>query len=239
MRVEHRAIDGAVISIDAEADLSAPATAAGWAIVPSLLKSHPFVVYPPGHTSVVEDTVRKDFRHVEIRSREEYSLKGGTLRVAHVEIPTATKRTRALTVAGWEGKTACLTTTLIGAEMKRIVEVFDTLRFTETTRGLEILSPVVPRPRPPEVFKEIPGVGVLAIRPAIASELERVPRSRGFQVDHGELFRFRRSSNALMFVSRSVIAGLTPFGQRDANEILAAARTLRIEWAPRSGRAEH
>ena len=239
MRVEHRAIDGAVISIEAEADLNLPATAAGWAIVPSLMRSHPFVIYPPGHTSVVEQAVRADLRHVEIRSREEYSVKGSTLQVAQVEIPTATKRTRTLTVGGWEGRTACLTTTLVGAQTKRLVEVFDTLRFTETSRGLEVLSPVVPRPRPPEVFKEIPGVGVLAIRPAIPSELERVPRSRGLQTDHGELFRFRASSHALMFVSRSAIAGITPVGQRDPNEILAAARTLRIEWVPPTARVEH
>ena len=239
MRVEHRAIDGAVISIEAEADLSRPATASGWAIVPSLMKSHPFVIYPPGHTSVVEAAVRSDLRHVEIKSREEYSVKGGTLRIAQVEIPTATKRNRTLTVGGWEGKTGCLSTTLIGAQTKRLVEVFDTLRFTETAKGLEVLSPVVPRPRPPEVFKEIPGVGVLEIRPAIPSELERVPRSRGFETDHGELFRFRRSSHALMFVSKSVIAGITPVGQREPDEILAAARTLRIEWTPPGARVEH
>jgi hypothetical protein len=239
MRVEHRAIDGALISIEAEADLSAPATAAGWAIVPSLMRSHPFVIYPPGHTSMIEQTVKSDFRHVEVRSREEYTVKGGTLHVAQVEIPTATKRTRTLTVGGWEGRTACLTTTLVGTEIKRLVEVFETLRFSETARGLEVLSPVVPRPRPPEVFKEIRGVGILAIRPAIASELERVPRSRGFQTEHGELFRFRQGSGALMFVSRSAIAGITPFGQRDSGESLAAAATLRIEWMPPASRVEH
>ena len=239
MRVEHRAIDGAIISIEADADLSAPATSAGWAIVPSLARSHPFVIYPPGHTAMVEDTVRKDFRHVKIEKREEYAIKGGTLRIAEVEIPTATKRARKLTVGGWEGKTACLTTTLVGAQVKRLVEVFDTLRFTETGRGFEILSPVVPRPRPPEVFKEIPGLGVLAIRPAIASELERVPRSRGFITEHGELFRFRRNSSALMYLSRSAIVALTPVGQRDSADLLAAARTLRIEWAPPTTRIDH
>jgi hypothetical protein len=236
MRVEHRAIDGSDVSIEADADLSARATATGWAIVPSLLKSHPFAIYPPGHTSMVEETVRADFPHVEMRSREEYSIKGGTLRIAQVEIPTATKRTRTLTVGGWEGKTSCLTTALVGAETKRLVEVFDTLRFSESARGLAISSPVVPRPRPPEVFKEIPGVGVLAIRPAIASELERVPKAHGFVTDHGELFRFRRSSSALLFVSRSVVVGLTPSGKRNASEMLAVARSLRIEWTPPVGR---
>lgn len=236
MRVEHRAIDGSDVSIEGDADLNSSATAAGWAIVPSLLKSHPFVIYPPGHTSMVETTVRSDFPHVEIRAREEYSIKGGTLRIAQVEIPTATKRTRMLTVGGWEGKTGCLTTTLIGSETKRLVEVFDTLRFSETARGLAINSPVVPRPRPPEVLKEIPGLGVLAIRPAIASELERVPRARGFTTEHGELFRFRRSSYALLFVSRSVVATLTPSGRKDTSQMLAVARSLRIEWTPPMGR---
>jgi len=236
MRVEHLAIDGSSISIEADADLSTKATAAGWAIVPSLLKSHPFVIYPPGHASMIEETVRSNFRHVEIRAREQYSMKGGELRIAQVEIPTATKRTRTLAVGGWEGRTGCLTTTLVGAETKRLVEVFDTLRFSETARGLAIGSPIVPRPRPPEVFKEIPGVGVLAIRPAISSELERVPKARGFATDHGELFRFNRSSHALLFVSRSVIASLSPSGKRDTKEMLAVAKSLRIEWTPLVGR---
>jgi hypothetical protein len=188
---------------------------------------------------MIEDTVRKDFPHVQVQKREEYTVKGGTLRVAEIDVPTATKRTRKLTVGGWEGKTACLTTTLVGAQSNRLVEVFDTLRFTESRRGFEVLSPIVPRPRPPEVFKEIPGLGVLAIRPAIAIELERVPRSRGFVTEHGELFRFRRTSNALMYVSRSAIVALTPVGQREGSDLLAAARTLRVEWAPPTARVEH
>jgi hypothetical protein len=236
MRVEHRAIDGSIVSIEADADLNASASASGWAIVPSLLKSHPFVIYPPGHTSIVEKTVRSDLPHVEVRAREEYAIKGGTLRIAEVEVPTATKRTRTLTVGGWEGRTGCLTTTLVGADKKLLVEVFDTLRFSETARGLAISSPVVPRPRPPEVFKEIPGVGVLAIRPAISSELERVPKAHGFVTDHGELFRFRRSSHALLFVSRSAVVSFTPSGKRDVGEMLAVAKSLRIEWTPPVGR---
>jgi hypothetical protein len=234
MRVEHRAIDGSSISIEAEADLNSNATAAGWAVVPSLMQAHPFVMYPPGHSDVIEEAVRRDFSHVEVLATEEYSVKGGRLRVAQVNVPTATKERRTLSVGGWEGKTGCLTTTIVGAELKHLVEIFDSLRFDESARGLAILSPIVPWPRPPELFKEIPGVGVLAVRPAIATELERVPRARGYVTDHGELFRVRRSSQALLFVSRSVVASLTPTA-RDPREMLAAARSLRIEWTPRGG----
>jgi hypothetical protein len=233
MRVEHRAIDGSSVSIEAEADLNSSATAAGWAVVPSLMQAHPFVMYPPGHSAFIEDVVRKEFPHVEVRAVEEYSVKGGRLRLAQVDVPTATKERRTLSVAGWEGKTGCLTTTLVGSEVRNLVEVFDSLRFDES-RGLAIHSPIVPWPRPPELFKEIPGVGVLAVRPAIATELERVPRARGYVTDHGELFRVRRSSQALLFVSRSVVASLTPTSQ-DARDMLAAARTLRVEWTPRGG----
>lgn len=236
MRVEHRAIDGSRITIEAEADLNSSATASGWAVVPSLMQAHPFVMYPPGHTAVVEETVRREFPHVEVRATEQYSVKGGTLRVAQVEIPTATKEKRTLSVGGWEGKSGCLTTTLVGSAMRQLVEVFDTLRFDETSHGLSILSPIVPWPRPPELFKEIPAIGVLAVRPAIATELERVPRARGFVTNHGELFRVRQSSQALLFVSRSVVASLTPT-TKDPRAMLAAASSLRIEWTPR--RAAH
>src|ERR1051326_8522529 len=80
MRVEHLAIDGSVVSIEAEADLTSKATAAGWAIVPALMQSHPFTLYPPGHSAVMEESARA-IPGIEVLSTEEYSLKGGTLRV--------------------------------------------------------------------------------------------------------------------------------------------------------------
>ena len=51
------------------------------------------------------------------------------------------------------------------------------LHFREHARGLAIDSPVTRQPRVPgEVIKEIPELGVLSVRPAISSELERIPK---------------------------------------------------------------
>lgn len=225
MRVEHLAIDGSIVSIEADADVSTQATASGWAIVPSLMRAHPFVAYPPGHSDRVEKMVRENIPDVNVRWTEDYSLKGGRLRIAEVTLPTATSGKRNITVAAWEGRRGCLTTSLSGSERDRIVEVFDTLKFSERAKGIVINSPVTPRPREPEVFKEIPRLGVLNIRPAIASTLERVPRSKGRVTNNGELFRFGQTSNALLFVSPSAVVRINPL-QKAAAPQAAPLRKL-------------
>jgi hypothetical protein len=263
MRVEHLAIDGSVVSIEADADLSTQHTTAGWAIVPSLGRAHPFAIYPAGHSDAVDEMVRSSFPQINIHSVEDYSLKKGRLRVAEVSMPTATKSRRTLMVGAWEGKRGCLTTSLIGSQKHRLVEIFDTLQFRERAKGLMIESPVTPRPREPEVIKEIPQLGILDIRPAIPSTLEQVPRASGFATESGELFRFRKTSNTLLFVGNSAVVridaltkpvavemGAEQMTEQEAStretyqvdpeqsetgtqKMLAIAQSLRVEWVPR------
>lgn len=233
MRAEHLAIDGSIVSIEAEVDLSSGATTAGWAIVPSLMQSHPFTIAPSGHSRTVEEFARSSIRDLSRVAVEEFALKGGTLRVAEVRLPRATGGTRDLTVGAWEGRSGCLSTSLVGHVKDRLIEVFDTLAFSESARGLAIDSPVVPRPRPPEVIKEIPEVGIVNIRPAVHSELELIPRTRGLVTKHGELFRRREGGNALLLVARSAIARIDPVGAVASERLVAAAESLRVEWTPR------
>lgn len=238
MKVEHLAIDGSVVVVEADADLSTGATATGWAVVPSLLQAHPFGLYPAGYAASVEAAVRANFPHVEVLATEEYDIKKGTLRVADIRVPTATGGTRELSVGAWESRAGSLVTSLAGpAQRQRLVQVFDTLQFGEYRGGLAIDSPVTARPRSPEVVKEIPNLGILSIRPAIPAELERVPKARGFGADHGELFRIRPNRQALLWVGASVIVSIEPIGTAaDARAVLTAAQGLRVEWRPRPPR---
>lgn len=233
MKIEHLAIDGAVVTLEAEADLRMPVTAAGWAIVPSLMRAHPFTISPAGHSKVVERTIRSSMPTITILSDETYSLKEGNLRVAEVRIPTATGRARELTVGAWEGKAGCLTTSLVGSARQPLVEVFDTLRFSENSLGLAIDSPVITQTRIPEVIKEVPGLGLLNIRPAIASELERLPKSHGYEATHGEIFRFSATGESLLFVGLSAVVRVTPLSACTQDSMLAIAQGLRVEWTPR------
>jgi len=235
MDAQYLAIDGSVVSVEADADLATPVTCTGWAIAPSLMQAHPFTVYPPGFSKVMEDAVRTNFSEVEFLSDEEFSLKGGTLRVGEVEAPRDGGPQR-LTVGAWEGRNGCLTTSLSGGKRSRLVEVFDTLQFTDSERGVYVDSPVQTRPRPPEVIQEVPELGVLAIRPAVASELERVPRAEGRSTRHGEVFRVRSDSNALLFLGRASVVRIQPH-TADADDRLAeVVEGLRVEWAPRTRR---
>ena len=233
MRVDHLAIDGSVVSIEAEADLTTPATANGWAVVPSLMQAHPFSIYPAGHSTLMEKAARHSADKLKILSIEKYSLKNGTLRVAEVELPRATGGEYRMTVGAWEGSTGCLHTAMISSTPSIMVEVFDTLRFSERSRGLTIDSPVTARPRTPEIIKEIPEMGILIIRPGIGSELERVPKSRGFKTDHGELFRIRNEGSGLLFVSNSTVVTLIPMPSSEVTPLMNVAQQLRVEWTPR------
>jgi hypothetical protein len=234
MQVELLSIEGSVVTIEAEADLTLDATAAGWAVVPSLSRAHPFTVHPRGHSAVIERAILDSFEDLNVLSTDGFSLKEGELRVAEVEVPTATNGTRRITVGAWEGQSGCLMTSFVGSERDRLVEAFDTLQFSEGRRGLAIDSPVTARPREPEIVKEVPGVGVLSIRPAIGAVLDRVPRARGHLVEHGELFRIRASSDAIAHIGRSAVVEIAPLPDVDTREMLAVAEGLRVEWTPRA-----
>lgn len=229
---EHLAIDGAQVSITAEVELSREATASGWAVVPSIGRAHPFTIYPPGHSDVLERAARSA-TSVEIGEVAEFSLKNGRLRTAEVRMPTATGGERTLTVGVWEGRSGSMSTSLIGAHPERLVEVFDTLAFSERRGGLAIDSPVTPRPREPEVVTELPGLGVVSIRPAIASVLEKIPRAAGLRTRHGELFRMRASSDALTLVTPSAVTAIQPVDDGRADELVAAAEGMQVDWTPR------
>lgn len=231
-RVEHLAIDGSVVSIEADTDVSTEATATGWAVVPSLMRTHPFTISPAGHSGVVEDAMRGGVGDVVIGDAADFSVKGGRLRIVEVTLPTATGGERTLTVGAWEGERGCLTTSLIGSQTERLVEVFDTLAFSERSRGLAIDAPVTARPREPELTTEVPGLGVLGIRPAIASVLEVIPRARGHRTSHGELFRVRATSNALTLVTSSAVTAIQPLNGGSADELVGLAERLQVEWAP-------
>lgn len=254
MRVEHLAIDGSLVTIEGEADLKAAVSASGWAIVPSLLRSQPFSTHPAGYSQIVERTVTSGVPGLKVQSQEEFSIRNGRLRVAEVELPTPAKATRQLTIAAWEGRTACLTSSFVGHDKNRLVRVFETLQFEETSDGIVIDSPVLPTPRPPEVIKEIPELGVMSIRPAISRELQRVPKARGLSIAAGELFRFRQGSRAVMLVTQSAVAVITPIpagartqpaprqeadtGSRASGDVeLRMLQTLRVEWRPRGVRS--
>lgn len=237
MKVEHMAIDGSVVTVEAPVDLSAQATATGWAIVPSLMRAHPFTSSPAGHSTRVVEKLRAEFQSIEWLDSEEYSVQGNPLRVAVVRLPTATGGARQLTVGAWEGRHGCLITSMIGSERKRLVEVFDTVKFDEQPGGVVISSPIVSRPRTPEVTKEVPQLGVLGIRPATASELERVPRSRGYRTATGELFRIREASRALLYVNDSTVVSITPLDKLEPGRsaqadqaMLDVALQLNVEW---------
>lgn len=235
MQAEYLAIDGSLLTIEADVELGDQVTRAGWAVVPSLMQGHPFVSYPAGHSRVMERAVRENLSDVDVESEEELSLKGGSLRVGVVEAPGNGGR-RKVTVGAWEGRGGCLTTSLSGSARDRLVEAFDSLQFTDGDRGLAIDSPVLAGPRPPEVIQEIPDFGVLMVRPAVASEMERLPRAAGRATDHGEVFRLRSDTTSLIFLGRACVARIQPGAEAELERVAGVVEGMRVEWVPRATR---
>lgn len=236
MEAQYLAIDGSVVTVQSEADLRpGPVTGTAWAMVPSLMRAHPFTTYPAGHSRTMEDAVRKNFPDVELEEEQELSLKGGTLRVGRVTLPRDGGPHR-FAIAAWEGRHGCLTTTLPDERGRRMAEVFDSLQFSDQPRGLAIDSPVITTPRPPQLMQEIAGLGLLAIRPAISSELEVLPRAEGRRTRHGELFRVRADNRAMLLLGRNATVRIQPHEAADEKELSEAIEGLDVEWAPRARR---
>lgn len=234
MRAEHLAIDGSVVTIETDVDLAEGATATGWAIAPALMRAHPFANHPPGFSETVLASVRQSFPDVRFLSEQEYSLKNGSLRVVEVVLPTATGGTRVLTAGAWEGRGGCLTTSLRGNATEQLVEVYDTLNFTDSARGLVIDSPVIANPRSPEVVTEIPDVGLLSVRPATVAELQFIPKSAGAETAHGELFRLKSGSASVAYVSQSAVARIDPGPDARIRAVTSVASSLAVQWTPRA-----
>lgn len=232
MQVDHLAIDGSIVQMTGDADLSGKVTATGWAVSPALLQSHPFAVQPPRHSHVIEEAAR-EVDDLEVLSTDTFSMKGGELRVGVVDLPNAHGGRRQLTVGAWEGRNGSLSTSIVGKGVEKLVEVFDTLEFSENDLGVKVDSPVVPRPRAPEVAKFVPDLGVVAVHPAIPVQLERVPRSRGQRTRHGELFRTREGSRALLFISTSSVVDIHPQEEAEDDRLLEFANSLEVRWLPR------
>lgn len=235
MQAQHLAIDGSVVTIEADddTDLEAPVTATGWAIVPSFQRAHPFTVHPPGHSELVEAAVRENLEHVRFVGEDEFSMKGGRLRVFDVEVPTAVETTRRLTVGAWEGGQGCLATSVVGSRRDDLVAGFETLAFSERPLGLAIDSRVVAEPRTPEVIKDVPGVGVVSVRPVTPRELAQIPRARGAVAQHGEVFRHRADAPSLRFLGATAVMDVVPRDDVDRDRVTAFVGRVRVEWAPR------
>lgn len=238
MLAQYLAIDGSVVTIEAEAELGDQVTRTGWAVVPSLMQGQPFTIYPAGHSGVMERAVRENFPDIDVETEEEFSLKGGTLRVGVMETPGNGGR-RKVTVGAWEGRGGCLTTSLSGAKRDQLVEVFDTLQFSDGDRGTYIDSPVLSGPRPPEVIQEVPELGVVSVRPAVAIEMDLLPRAAGRVTAHGELFRMRSDSTAMLLLGQACVARIQPRADVDMERLTEVVEGMRVEWTPRMMRRSH
>lgn len=91
-------------------------------------------------------------------------------------------------------------------------------------------------PRPPELLQEVRELGVLAIRPAVAVELERIPRAAGHRTRHGELFRVSSDSRALLLLGKSSVVRFQPHADAPLDRLSEVVDGLRVEWTPRARR---
>jgi hypothetical protein len=141
-----------------------------------------------------------------------------------------------MTIAGWEGEHSCMTTSMTDGRPASLIAAFDTLRFTDSEQGLVVDSPVATQPRPPELVGEVEDIAIVSVRPAINSELERVPRRQGHATAHGEVFRLRADSRALLMLGRGSVVRVQPRPDADEAAVSELVEDLDVEWRPRQSR---
>jgi hypothetical protein len=227
-----RAPDGAVVSIVSSVPTSSGLNFSARVALP-VIGSVPFGVACgrglADYQRVMSAELPRGFMVTDVR---EVTLHGRRLATATVVaqqasgIPAVTSRW-----AGWEGGTACLSTSRKSATHDDLVALLARTPFHESENhpGVVFDAPLDNTVAPVTGTMFLPLVGVLEVRPRIPEVNALLPAGRGATVSGGELFRTGRHSDTLLLLGESAVASIRPVG-RTAAHTLGFASTLKVSW---------
>ena len=223
MRAQHTAIDGATVSITADLDLSSPFTSMGRIVAGYVV--HELTVGPIGD---VESLLASRSGG----TTERFDYRDGVLQIASVEEVDPKTRARHLQViAVWSIAGQAISGSFPGQAPDAVVSLLDTVD-VRTAPGLA----VVPRRSrwydDPQLVKEIPGVGLLEVRPLTRERSAQLPEWEGARVQGGDLYRIdeREDAPALLLVSRSAASQILLDDPQAADTAATAASGISVEW---------
>jgi hypothetical protein len=227
--VKHAALDGSEVKVTADTDLSKPMTAFGFVRPEGLPAPQPFNVFPAGKSERVLATVERSHPEIEYDLLGDVEVNGGTLRMARVRRPVATGGHREFVYGVWEGSSSSITTSVHG-ERDTMEDLFDRLEFREIATGVAIDSPVDESVRPLRCLKEV-GPALVEVRPLSPLVTRSLPRSRGREVAHGEMFRRTQASRDVVVVTSTAAVYAAPLDGSDDHVDVAA--NMAVTWGRR------
>jgi len=240
-RVEHQALDGSVVVLEAEQlQLDLPATGVQRWMVDGAEREFSSGLPPFGPGVAAQYGI--DFT-------ESYSMDGGTLQLGlgenHLPDPElGYDLTVPIVVGSWTGSRYCVVAHIPTDRTSSMLELFARFRLTETAIGV-VMAPRDPgvspsRANPPRLLKEVEGLGVLIISPIASGDLESLPSVVGAPTGSGEAFCDRTEQGVpyLRVVGRTAMIQVLPdprrFGpsarSQEEAALLSRLRELRTEW---------
>jgi hypothetical protein len=207
--VVHRALDGYRFQLSGDLDLSLPFTSVARYAVDSRL----YELASGGHEVAKGWTNDLGVRRFD----EEFSLKNGKLRTAHVtEYDKRSGVEDQLLAVVWEGRAVSMFVPMYNAKPADAVHVFQLLAVSEHADGLTV-APTNPKragiAEPAHLAKEIPGLGLLEVTALTKTTARRLPGWSGAKLPHGELFRDTLDDDSTYFVLATPSAVVTVLPQ--------------------------
>jgi hypothetical protein len=227
--VKHAALDGSEVKVTADADLSRPMTAFGFVRPEGLPAPQPFNIFPAGKSERVLATVRRSHPEIDYELLGDVDVKGGVLRLARVRRPVATGGHREFVYGVWEGSRSSITTS-VRSGRDAMEDLFDRLRFREIATGLAVDSPVDESIRPLRCLKEV-GPALVEVRPLSPVVTRSLPRGRGRDVAHGEMFRRTQATRDVVVVTPTAAVYAAPLNGSDDHVDVAA--NMAVTWGRR------
>ncbi|TDD36984.1 hypothetical protein E1287_09655 [Actinomadura sp. KC06] len=226
--IVHRSLDGVRVRLSGPHDLGRPWTSVA-------------VIADGGRLHEISSGTRRaalawaDDIGVE-RFDEEFRVQDGRLRVgraaaAHDSGPGVSETVLA---AAWEGRRHAVFTHLYHARPADAVAFFDSIRLTEHADGvIAVPHGRARRPAPAELVKEVPGLGLLEIRPLNRQTRRRLPSWRGASVAGGELFRDSVDGQGTYFMLalKSLLVTVLP-EEDEVREVPRRLAGLAVEAVP-------
>jgi hypothetical protein len=223
----HVALDGSVVTISMEADLSLDPSSVGVFGVDGREQEFTAGSLKLGRWAAREVS--------GVTLTEAYSHQGGVLRVGSRTVrDTLHGDEDRVWVGVWEGKRSSLTTQIFNlSDSSQVVSLFDAFEIREpATPSAVILKPAdasVVANGIPCVTKLAPGVGLIEVDRTTAQSQRLVPKHRGTPVSGGELF-FDEKPPSFLLLGPVTITKIMPAHGVRHDDVATRLQTLRVSW---------
>ncbi len=225
----HQALIGGLLAFD-YVDISGPVTASAVMTVDG--SQHEFT---SGHAELGQ-VFLSNFG-LESYS-EEFDMAGGQLRIAGQRLIDPTYKSSAhVVVATWQASQYSVTTFAYHKSIGDVLRMFQRFHLDVTDFGITMTPRQgmgVALSRPPEVTKDIPGIGPIECVQLTKDSSGWVPPWEGTRVHGGELFKDKHGRGVpyYVYVTETAVGVLLPRTDITDSEVLELFDGVLLEWTP-------